>query len=125
MHQFYVLIPCSSSAECSEAYREQVKLENAMNEFYVYMLLCGDGTYYVGQTDNIEKRMNEHISKTSPTSYTSKRMPIKLVFVQTCVSRDEAFTLEQKIKRWSHKKKQALIVSDWNTISQLAKKQFK
>ena len=30
--------------------------------FWVYILRCADGSYYVGHTDDLEKRMGEHES---------------------------------------------------------------
>jgi predicted GIY-YIG superfamily endonuclease len=29
-----------------------------MKEYFVYMLCCSDGTYYVGVTNNYEKRVS-------------------------------------------------------------------
>jgi len=28
--------------------------------FWVYMLRCSDNSYYIGHTDNLEKRLAEH-----------------------------------------------------------------
>ncbi|EJN00886.1 putative endonuclease containing a URI domain containing protein [Herbaspirillum sp. YR522] len=28
--------------------------------FYVYLLRCSDGSYYIGHTDNIEVRLAQH-----------------------------------------------------------------
>ena len=93
------------------------------DKFYVYMLQCSDGTYYVGHTDELGKRLNEHfVGKYG--GYTSKRLPVELVFVQAMATRNEAFYAERKIKNWSHAKKEALIVKNWNLISELAKKKF-
>lgn len=91
--------------------------------YYVYVLLCSDGSYYVGHTDNIENRLEQHKNKVYQT-YTSSRLPIKLVFHQEFESRDEAFTAERKIKDWSRKKKEALINGDFDLLSQHAKKKF-
>jgi len=95
-----------------------------MEHFFVYMLLCSDGSYYIGHTDNLEKRIADHTNGQG-CAYTSKRLPIRLVFVEQCSTRDEAFALERKIKGWSHKKKAALIKQDWQEISRLAKKKSK
>ena len=52
-----------------------------MNCFYVYILECSGLSYYVGHTDDIEKRISEHqMGKYS--GYTSRRLPIKVAFVQ-------------------------------------------
>ena len=91
--------------------------------FFVYMLKCRDDSYYVGHTDNIEKRISEHKNK-KYEGYTSARLPVKLVFVQSFTSRYEALSAEKKIKSWSKKKKEALITKNWNEISRLSRKKF-
>jgi putative endonuclease len=53
--------------------------------------------------------------------YTSTRLPIELVFSQSCPTRIEALTFERQIKGWSRAKKAALIRGDWGEISRLAK----
>ena len=89
----------------------------------MYILRCNDGTYYVGQTDNIEKRIDEHSLNTS-SCYTSTRLPVKLVFVQEFGTRGEAIEAERQIKKWSRKKKEALILEKWDILPKLAKKNF-
>ena len=71
------------------------------------MLRCSDGSYYVGHTDDIERRVAEHqLGKYS--DYTSRRRPVEMVFCQQLSSRDEAFALERKLKGWTRAKKEAL-----------------
>ena len=77
----------------------------------------------MGHTDNIEKRMAEHISAACP-GYTQTRLPVELVYVQEFSSRDEAFNAEHQIKKWNRKKKEAMIENDWNSLKLLAKKKF-
>ena len=93
-----------------------------MKTFFVYILQCKDHSCYVGHTDNIELRISQHKNKES--HYTSSRLPVEVVFVQTFSSRDEAFTAERKIKGWSRKKKEALICQNFNLLSTLSKKSF-
>ncbi|MFH1643777.1 MAG: GIY-YIG nuclease family protein [bacterium] len=95
-----------------------------MNDFFVYILKCSDGSYYTGHTDDLERRLSAHKLKTYKC-YTSKRLPVTLVFYQIFPTRDEAFHAERKIKNWSRKKKEALIKKDWDLISLYAKKIFK
>jgi len=87
------------------------------------MLKCRDDSYYVGHTDNLEKRLSEHKLK-KYEGYTSARLPVKLVFAQTLYSRYEALAAERKIKNWSRAKKEALIKKDWNEVSRLFRKKF-
>ncbi len=94
-----------------------------MEYFYVYIIKCCDSSYYTGHTDNIEKRIYEHKYK-KYDSYTSSRLPIEVVYVQTFASRDAAFVAERRIKGWTRKKKEALIAKKWNNLRKYAKKKF-
>ena len=76
-----------------------------MEDFYVYILKCRDGSYYTGHTDNLEKRMSEHQEGLVPC-YTSTRRPVYLVYADTYASRAEAVEAERRIKPWSRKKKE-------------------
>lgn len=88
--------------------------------FWVYILRCGDGSYYTGHTDNLEKRIAEHEAG-EREAYTSGRLPVALVFSQEFCSRDEALACERQIKGWSRKKKEAMMRGDWVEVSRLAK----
>ena len=87
--------------------------------FFVYILKCADGSFYTGHTDNIEKRLFEHQNH-EIKCYTSKRLPIELVYVDTFGTRDEALESERQIKGWSRKKKEALIQEDWQELVRLS-----
>ncbi len=95
-----------------------------MLDFYVYILNCNDGTYYTGHTDNLEKRIAEHQAGQYP-GYTSTRLPIKVIFVQTFASRAEALEAERKIKDWNQKKKEALAYHGWEGLLALKKQKIK
>lgn len=77
--------------------------------FYVYMLRCSDGSYYVGHTDNLENRFAAHQAGSIPDCYTHDRRPVTLVFSDEFQTRDEAFQAERQLKGWSRAKKEALI----------------
>jgi putative endonuclease len=51
-----------------------------MKAYYVYILLCRDGSYYTGVTNNLEVRFVQHQEGHDPKAYTYKRRPLKLVF---------------------------------------------
>ncbi|WP_341713257.1 GIY-YIG nuclease family protein [Erythrobacter sp.] len=88
--------------------------------FYAYLLLCNDGSYYAGHTDDLGERMAQHQSG-AMGGYTAKRLPVKLQWCEEFPTRDEAFDAERRIKGWSRAKKQALIAGDWDLISELAR----
>ena len=92
-----------------------------MNRAWVYILKCGDGSYYTGHTTNLKRRLAQHQAG-EINGWTRHRLPVELVFAEEMPTKDEAFLAERRIKGWSRAKKEALIVRDWDTLRQLAKK---
>ena len=90
--------------------------------FWVYMLKCRDQSYYVGHTDNLEARLFQHQNKLIPGCYTCRKLPVKLVYYQDFLTREEALSAEQQIKGWSRRKKEALIQHDWFALAKHAKR---
>ncbi|MCW2382961.1 MULTISPECIES: GIY-YIG nuclease family protein [unclassified Sphingobium] len=88
--------------------------------FWVYMLHCYGGAFYVGHTDDIEHRINQHQAG-EIAGFTRDRRPLKLVWSEQFSTRIEALEMERKLKGWSRTKKMALIRGDWETIARLAK----
>ncbi len=88
--------------------------------FWTYILLCADGLYYTGHTDNLEYRISQHQSG-QIEGFTSSRLPVRLMWSQGFDTRYEALDAEMRIKKWSRAKKEALIRGDWNEVSHFAK----
>jgi predicted GIY-YIG superfamily endonuclease len=88
--------------------------------FWVYMLRCGDGAFYVGHTDDLERRLVEHRWGRFP-GFTSQRLPVELAFSEEFKSREEAQAAEQRLKGWSRAKKEALVRGDWERVRTLAR----
>ena len=88
--------------------------------FYTYILRCADGRYYTGHTDDMDVRLAQHRSGHFP-GFTSKLLPVTLVWVETFPTRDEAFTAEMIIRKWSRAKKEALMRGDWEAVSFFAR----
>ena len=87
---------------------------------YTYMLRCGDGSYYVGSARlGLEQRLAEHNSG-AYGGYTSKRRPVVLVWHQRFVNITDAIAVEQQLKGWSRRKKEALIAGDYDALPRLA-----
>jgi len=91
--------------------------------FWLYILRCGDGSYYTGHTDDLALRLAQHEAGTFG-GYTEQRKPLQLVYTQDFATREDALASELQIKRWSRRKKEALINSDWATLRSAAKKDF-
>ncbi len=88
--------------------------------FWTYILECADRSFYVGHTDDLERRLAKHQSG-ELGGFTSTRRPVRLVWAQESASREEALGSELQIKKWSRAKKQALISSNWTELSRLAR----
>lgn len=72
--------------------------------FFVYILRCADGSYYVGHTDDLETRIAAH-ERGEIKGYTRKRRPIELVFAEEVRTREEALARERQVKGWSRAKR--------------------
>lgn len=88
---------------------------------YVYILKCKDGTYYTGVTNNIEKRLIQHNEGIDEESYTFSRRPVQLAYCELFTNYNLAIEWETRIKKWSSKKKEALINSDWKKLVEESK----
>lgn len=64
--------------------------------------------------------MIEHEEGYDKNSFTFKRRPMKLMFKQTFNNAIEAISFEKKIKKWSAKKKQALIDGNFDMMKILS-----
>jgi putative endonuclease len=86
---------------------------------YAYILRCYDDRLYVGSTNNLEKRIKEHLSGIG-SNFTKIRLPVELVFVEEFKRVDQAFYREKQIQRWTRAKKEALILGYKEELHRLA-----
>ncbi len=88
--------------------------------FWTYILLCADGRYYTGHTEDLERRFGEHQSGLIK-GFTSSRLPVRLVWADCFQTRAEAIENELRVKKWSKAKKVALAAQDWDSLAHYAK----
>jgi predicted GIY-YIG superfamily endonuclease len=88
--------------------------------FWVYILRCADGRYYSGHTNDLERRFAQR-QHGSFCDFTSRRLPVQLIWSETFQTREEALAAEMRIKPWSRAKKEALVRGDWASLSLYAK----
>jgi putative endonuclease len=87
---------------------------------FLYILLCHDGSYYVGSTSgSLEKRIAEHEAGAFD-GYTARRRPVRLVFRQACERIEDAIATERQVKGWRREKKEALIRGQYAALPLLA-----
>ncbi len=89
--------------------------------FFVYILLCSDGSFYVGQTRKPARRLARHGDGTA-AAFTRDRRPVRLVWTEAHHDRTAATRRERQIKGWSHAKKGALIRRDLRLLQALSKR---
>ena len=81
--------------------------------YFVYILRTSSNTLYIGQTNNLEKRIKEHKKKSSKSAkYIRYFKSFKLVYSEKYSTRKEAMRREAQLKKWSRVKKEALISKD-------------
>ena len=78
--------------------------------WFAYIAECRDGTLYVGVAIDVNQRIDDHNS-TSKCRYTRFRKPIKLVYKEACLNYNTARKRENEIKKFSRKKKLAIVYS--------------
>jgi putative endonuclease len=86
---------------------------------HMYMLECGDGSYYTGSTKNLAQRLWQHQNGVG-AKYTAKRLPVKLVYCEFFERVADAFYREKQVQGWSRQKKAALMAGDTNLLHRLA-----
>ena len=76
--------------------------------WYVYILRCGDGTFYTGSTDDVERRLAVHRSGKG-AKYTRGRGPLELVYQEALPDRSSALRREAAIKKLTRAQKERLM----------------
>jgi putative endonuclease len=72
------------------------------------MLLCQDGSFYLGSTNDVSRRFAMHMSGKG-ASYTRSHKPIKVVYTEELVDKSSALKREIILKKLTHIQKQKLI----------------
>jgi putative endonuclease len=89
--------------------------------YYVYIVRCSDGSFYTGITNSVARRLLQHNEGWDCGSYTFSRRPVELVYSAEFREVTDAISWEKTLKRWSKKKKEALVRGEWRQLYFLAK----
>ncbi|MDD6156724.1 MAG: GIY-YIG nuclease family protein [Lachnospiraceae bacterium] len=76
---------------------------------YTYMLRCSDDTFYIGWTNDLEKRLKAH-NEGKGAKYTKSRRPVELVYYEAFSTKQEAMSREFHLKQLSRKEKEQLLI---------------
>ena len=78
--------------------------------YYTYMIRCEDNSIYTGMTNDLDKRFNEHKTKSkNGAKYTKSHNAIKLEAAWKSKDKSLACKLEYQIKNLTKKQKEKLI----------------
>ena len=91
---------------------------------FMYILKCANGTFYVGSTKNLIRRIHEHKTGNG-ANHTKRYGPVELVYFEIYQRIDFAYYREKQIQGWTRKKKQALIDGEYPNLKYAAKKIFR
>ena len=86
---------------------------------FMYILLCSNGQYYTGSTNNLESRREQHLNGKG-ANFTRKHLPFKMVYYEEFERIDDAYYREKQVQNWSKSKKEALINRDKSRLHELA-----
>lgn len=90
--------------------------------FYIYILASDrNSTVYIGVTSDLEKRIQQHKSKTYEGSFTSKYSVEKLVYYESTEDSESAIAREKQLKNWTRQWKLDLIEKEnpqWKDLSE-------
>ena len=75
--------------------------------YKVYMLQCKDNKFYTGFSDDLKRRLEQHIN--GKVEFTKNKRPLKLVYEKEYKTKEEAAQREKQIKGWTTQKKINLI----------------
>ena len=81
-----------------------------LHMWYLYVLLCADGTYYTGVTTDLKRRLHEHNKTRKGAKYTRHRRPVQVVYTEGPFSlRGEAQKSEYRFKLLTKVQKEEVI----------------
>lgn len=81
--------------------------------YYTYMIRCEDNSIYTGITNNLERRMHEHLNQTEKCAkYTLKHKAVNIEAVWQSGNRSLASKLEYYIKSLKKEQKEKIIIDN-------------
>src|SRR5215217_7854793 len=90
------------------------------HNYYVYIVVCSDGAYYTGVTNDLERRIQQHNDGENMSCFTYARRPVVLRYTEHFQNIKAAIAYEKQLKGWSRKKKEALFINDIEALKRLA-----
>jgi putative endonuclease len=113
--------PSLCSAPCSWQAIIENHFSNLM-EFFSYMLRLQNDQVYVGSTDNLQRRYQEHFNGTGcKTTRDSK--PVAMIYSESHPDWSSAILRQRQLKKWSRAKNLALAERNLDQVHRLSKRE--
>lgn len=77
--------------------------------YYVYLVECSDKTFYIGYTNNLEKRIKAHNEGKTGAKYTRSRLPVTLKYSESFKTLSKALKREHELKKLTRSEKELLV----------------
>ena len=77
--------------------------------WFLYVVMCSDGSLYTGITKDVDRRIKEHNSSKKGAKYTRSRRPVKLVYKRNYHDRSSVSKAEYRFKKLNRKQKQDIL----------------
>lgn len=90
--------------------------------YYVYIIKNSQQQLYIGQTCNLQGRVNRHNLKDGRKHTSNYIGNFKIVYYEVYATREAAMRRELQLKKWSRTKKEALVSKDIKKLNKLSKK---
>ena len=88
---------------------------------FTYMLECGDGSFYVGSTRDLQRRLDQHRTGLG-AARTRVRLPVRLVWCEEHEHVGAAYAREKQIRKWSRAKRIALAEGRYGDLPALSRR---
>jgi len=82
-----------------------------MKKWFIYIIQCGDGSFYTGITSDPKRRFAEH-KQGKGGFYTRKKKAKDLLYIEEFLAKKKALQREKQIKGWTRVKKLKLITGE-------------
>lgn len=86
--------------------------------FFVYILRTNKNTLYIGQTKNVEKRLQQHKERKGGSKHLRAFTDLKVVYTESYETRSEALKREAFLKKLTKPQKELLIKELINNTKQ-------
>ncbi len=87
-------------------------------KWFVYILECANGSFYIGISQHVQRRLEYHQCGKG-SLHAKLYRPIRLLWTEEHLNLLSARNRESQLKRWTRRKKWALIQRDMELLKML------